>query len=339
MDQNRLLEVEDLRVQFKGEDGIAKAVDGVSFHIDKGEVLAVVGESGSGKSVTSLAIMRLISSPGQIVGGKIRFRGKDGQERELTSLPEPEMRKLRGNDIAMIFQEPMTSLNPVYTVGDQIAEAIELHRNKTRKEAWDLAGGMLELVGIPEPKKRLNNYPHQMSGGMRQRVMIAMALSCNPSLLIADEPTTALDVTIQAQILELVEQLQQEIGMSVLFITHNLGVVAEVADRVVVMYAGRAVEEADSKDLFARPRMPYTIGLLRSVPRLDLSVEKKERLEAIPGNVPNVAHLPAGCAFHPRCNFAVVGVCDQDVPALEDTGAGHMVRCVRWQEVAAEVSG
>ena len=334
MDEKRLLEVKDLKVHFFTDDGVVKAVDGVSFHVNKGETLAVVGESGSGKSVTSLAIMRLIPSPpGRIVGGEIWFRGKDGKVRDLTKLSEAEMRRIRGNDIAMIFQEPMTSLNPVYTVGDQIAEAIMLHQGKSRKEAMELAAHMLELVGIPEPKKRISNYPHQMSGGMRQRVMIAMALSCNPSLLIADEPTTALDVTIQAQILELMKKLQEEIGMSILFITHNLGVVAEMADRVVVMYAGRAVEESDVVPLFQNPLHPYTEGLLHSVPRLDLAAEHRQRLEAIPGNVPNPLYLPPGCAFHPRCKYHVEGVCDREVPPLEEAGEGRRVRCVRWREI------
>ncbi|MER3480341.1 MAG: dipeptide ABC transporter ATP-binding protein DppD [Meiothermus sp.] len=334
MDEKRLLEVKDLKVHFFTDDGVVKAVDGVSFHIDKGETLAVVGESGSGKSVTSLAVMRLIPTPpGKIVGGEILFRGKDKVVKDLTKLPEAEMRRIRGNDIAMIFQEPMTSLNPVYTVGDQIAEAIVLHQGKSKREALEMSADMLDLVGIPEPKKRLSNYPHQMSGGMRQRVMIAMALSCNPSLLIADEPTTALDVTIQAQILELMKKLQDEIGMSILFITHNLGVVAEMADRVVVMYGGRAVEEADVITTFKKPLMPYTMGLLNSIPRLDRAAEHKERLEAIPGNVPNPLYMPAGCAFHPRCKYFQAGRCDAQIPPLEDAGGGHMVRCVRWAEI------
>ncbi|AWR87013.1 ABC transporter ATP-binding protein [Meiothermus taiwanensis] len=334
MDEKRLVDVKDLKVHFFTDDGVVKAVDGVSFHIDKGETLAVVGESGSGKSVTSLAMMRLIPNPpGKIVGGQMLFRGKDGKVRDLAKEDEAAMRKIRGNDIAMIFQEPMTSLNPVYTVGDQIAEAIVLHQGKSKKEALEQAAEMLDLVGIPEPKKRLANYPHQMSGGMRQRVMIAMALSCNPSLLIADEPTTALDVTIQAQILELMKKLQEEIGMSILFITHNLGVVAEMADRVVVMYAGRAVEEADVVPTFKKPLHPYTMGLLNSVPRLDLASAHQQRLEAIPGNVPNPLNLPPGCAFHPRCKFFKPGLCDTDIPVLQDAGDGHMVRCVRWAEI------
>ncbi len=334
MDEKRLVDVKDLKVHFFTDDGVVKAVDGVSFHIDKGETLAVVGESGSGKSVTSLAMMRLIPSPpGKIVGGTMLFRGKDGKIKDLAKEDEASMRKIRGNDIAMIFQEPMTSLNPVYTVGDQISEAIVLHQGKSKKEALDQAAEMLDLVGIPEPRKRLGNYPHQMSGGMRQRVMIAMALSCNPSLLIADEPTTALDVTIQAQILELMNKLREEIGMSILFITHNLGVVAEMADRVVVMYAGRAVEEADVVPAFKKPLHPYTMGLLNSVPRLDLAATHQQRLEAIPGNVPNPLNLPSGCAFHPRCKFFKPGLCDADIPTLQDAGNGHMVRCVRWAEI------
>jgi len=325
---DRLLEVIDLKTYFDTDEGTVKAVDGVSFHIDRGETLAVVGESGSGKSVTSLSVMRLIPSPpGRIAGGQILFEGED-----LVKKSEREMRKIRGNEISMIFQEPMTSLNPVYTVGDQIAEAIVLHQGKTYREAMRMAAEMLELVGIPEPGKRVKNYPHQMSGGMRQRVMIAMALSCGPKLLIADEPTTALDVTIQAQILDLMRKLQEEIGMSILFITHDLGVVAEIADRAVVMYAGRAVEEADVHSIFARPLMPYTLGLMNSIPRVDRAAERKERLQAIPGNVPNPLNLPEGCAFHPRCRFAQ-DRCKEAVPPLEDAGNGHQVRCVRWNEL------
>lgn len=324
----RLLQVKNLKTYFDTDEGVVKAVDGVSFHLDRGETLAVVGESGSGKSVTSLSVMRLIPTPpGRIAEGEMLFEGQD-----LVKKSEREMRRIRGNEISMIFQEPMTSLNPVYTVGDQIAEAIVLHQNKSQREAMKLAADMLDLVGIPEPGKRVKNYPHQMSGGMRQRVMIAMALSCGPKLLIADEPTTALDVTIQAQILDLMRKLQREIGMSILFITHDLGVVAEMADRVVVMYAGRAVEEGDVHDIFAKPRMPYTLGLMNSIPRVDRAREHQDRLQAIPGNVPNPLYLPSGCAFHPRCRF-VRDICKQDIPALEDTGDGHMVRCVRWQEL------
>ena len=325
---DRLLEVTDLKTYFDTDEGVVKAVDGVSFHIDRGETLAVVGESGSGKSVTSLSVMRLIPTPpGRIASGAMMFEGQD-----LVRKTEREMRRIRGNEISMIFQEPMTSLNPVYTVGDQIAEAIVLHQGKSYREGMKLAVEMLDLVGIPEPGKRVKNYPHQMSGGMRQRVMIAMALSCGPKLLIADEPTTALDVTIQAQILDLMRKLQREIGMSILFITHDLGVVAEMADRVVVMYAGRAVEEGDVNDIFARPQMPYTLGLMNSIPRVDRAAEHQERLEAIPGNVPNPLYLPAGCAFHPRCRFAV-DECKQAIPPLEDVGEGHMVRCIRWKDL------
>ena len=332
--ENTLLDVIDLKTYFKTDEGVVKAVDGVSFHIDRGETLAVVGESGSGKSVTSLSAMRLIATPpGRIAGGQILFEGED-----IVKKSEKEMRKIRGNDISMIFQEPMTSLNPVYTVGDQIAEAIVLHQNKTKRQAMKLATEMLDLVGIPEPAKRVKNYPHQMSGGMRQRVMIAMALSCGPKLLIADEPTTALDVTIQAQILDLMRKLQKEIGMAILFITHDLGVVAEIADRVVVMYAGRAVEEGPVNEIYANPKMPYTMGLLHSIPRVDKAAEHQERLNAIPGNVPNPLSLPEGCSFHPRCSYAS-NVCKQGIPPLEaTTGDEHMVRCIRWREVQEEVN-
>ena len=327
-----LLEVRDLKTCFDSEQGEVRAVDGVSFHIGRGETLAIVGESGSGKSVTSLSIMRLITGSGRIAGGSILLNGDN-----LLAKSEAGMRRIRGNDISMIFQEPMTSLNPVFTVGSQIAETIALHKRIGAAAARRQSIDMLELVGIPEPARRFNAFPHQMSGGMRQRVMIAMALSCSPKLLIADEPTTALDVTIQAQILDLMRRLQKEFGMSILFITHDLGVVAEVADRVVVMYAGRAVEAATVTDLFENPRMPYTIGLLNSVPRVDREAFRQQRLRAIPGNVPNPIDLPSGCAFHPRCRFAVEA-CGREVPRLEDTGNGHMVRCLRSSEIALLVS-
>jgi oligopeptide/dipeptide ABC transporter ATP-binding protein len=321
-----LLEVTDLRIQFATGAGLVKAVDGVSFHIDRRETLAVVGESGSGKSVTSLAIMGLLPKPGgRIAGGTIVFDGVD-----LATRSAAEMRRIRGTQIGMIFQEPMTSLNPVQTVGRQIAERVSTHTGASPRAAMAEAVEMLKLVRIPDPARRAQNYPHQMSGGMRQRVMIAMALACRPKLLIADEPTTALDVTIQAQILDLMRSLQAEFGMAILFITHDLGVVAEMADRVVVMYAGRAVEEAGVREIFARPRMPYTRALLRSIPRVDRAATQQERLEAIGGNVPSPMHLPAGCSFHPRCGF-VESACTTQTPALEDTGAGHMVRCCRWQ--------
>ncbi|MBW6457196.1 MAG: ABC transporter ATP-binding protein [Trueperaceae bacterium] len=326
--EKRLVEVVDLKTYFDTDEGTVKAVDGVSFHIDKGETLGVVGESGSGKSVMSLSVMRLIPvPPGRIAGGQILFDGQD-----IVKKSERDMRRIRGNEIAMIFQEPMTSLNPVYTVGDQIAEAIVLHQKETSRAAMRKATEMLDLVGIPEPAKRVKNYPHQMSGGMRQRVMIAMALSCNPKLLIADEPTTALDVTIQAQILDLMRTLQREIGMSIMFITHDLGVVAEMADRVVVMYAGRAVEESTVVNIFKNPQQPYTLGLMNSIPRVDKAAEHQERLQAIPGNVPNPLYLPEGCAFHPRCRF-MIDDCKKAIPDLVDAGDGHMVRCIRHAEL------
>lgn len=331
--KEKLLEINNLKTYFKTDEGIVKAVDGVSFHLDRGETLAVVGESGSGKSVTSLSIMQLIPTPpGYFADGEVTFENQN-----ILKFKERDMRRIRGNDISMIFQEPMTSLNPVYTVGNQIAEAIVLHQRKTQRQAMKQAMEMLELVGIPEPARRVKNYPHQMSGGMRQRVMIAMALSCNPKLLIADEPTTALDVTIQAQILDLMRKLQQEIGMSILFITHDLGVVAEVADRVVVLYAGQAVEEGTVETIFHEPKMPYTLGLLNSVPRVDKAAVKQKRLEAITGNVPNPLHLPEGCSFHPRCSY-VKGICKNEVPQLENISNDHRVRCSRWQEVQKELA-
>jgi oligopeptide/dipeptide ABC transporter ATP-binding protein len=330
-----LLEVRDLRVEFAVEGGTVTAVDGVSFHINPGETLVVVGESGSGKSVTALSLMRLIETPpGRIASGEILLRGRDSRVRDLAKVEMAEMRALRGNDIAMIFQEPMTSLNPVYTVGDQIIEAIQLHQGKSGREAFARAVEMLEHLGIPEPERRMKAYPHQMSGGMRQRAMIAMALSCNPALLIADEPTTALDVTIQAQILELIKRLQGELGMAVIFITHNLGVAAEIADRIMVMYAGRVVEAGPARAIFREPRMPYTIGLLNSVPRLGMGETEDASLVAIPGNVPDARHVPKGCAFHPRCGFFEPGLCDAEVPALEAAAEGHTVRCRRWRVVS-----
>ena len=338
MDPDGLLDLRDLRVEFASEEGVVRAVDGVSLRIRRGETLVVVGESGSGKSVTSLALMRLVASPpGRIAGGEAWFRGKDGVVRDLLAVDEATMQGIRGNDIAMIFQEPMTSLNPVYTVGQQIIEAIELHQGKRGRAAAALAVEMLELLGIPEPRRRMAAYPHQMSGGMRQRAMIAMALSCRPTLLIADEPTTALDVTIQAQILELIKRLQRELGMAVLFITHNLGVAADIADRILVMYAGRVVEEGPARALFHRPRMPYTLGLLRSVPRLGLA-RNSGPLQAIRGNVPDPLNLPPGCAFAPRCDFMQTGLCDVAPPPLELCEAEHRVRCRRWAAVAEAVA-
>ena len=290
----RILEVKDLKTYFYIDEGIAKAVDGVSLHLFAEETLGIVGESGCGKSVTSLSIMRLIPQPpGKIVSGDITFEGKD-----ILALPERRMREIRGNEISMIFQEPMTSLNPVFTVGDQIEETIMLHQGLGAREAREKAIEMLALVGISSPETRVDEYPHQLSGGMRQRVMIAIALACNPAILIADEPTTALDVTIQAQILELLEKLQNEFGMAVILITHDLAVIAEVADRIIVMYAGEIVETANTVDMFENPLHPYTSGLLASIPAL---MEKKDRLSVIPGTVPNATEFPAGCRFHTRC--------------------------------------
>ena len=320
-----LLEIDGLKTHFFTRDGVVRAVDGISFAVYPGETLAVVGESGCGKSVTSLSILRLIASPpGRIVAGRIRFQG-----RNLLDLTEPQMRKLRGNEISMIFQEPMTSLNPVLTVGRQIAESLIVHRGLTRAEAMSRAAEMLRLVDIPEPQRRLGEYPHQLSGGMRQRVMIAMALACNPRLLIADEPTTALDVTIQAQILDLMRQLKQKTGAAIVLITHDLGVVAEMAQRVVVMYAGRKVEEAPVDELFGRPRHPYTRGLLNSIPRLDeAATAGRKRLAEIPGLVPSLREEIPGCAFAERCAYATQR-CRREAPPLEAKGGGHWVAC--WE--------
>ncbi|RED63883.1 ABC transporter ATP-binding protein [Cohnella lupini] len=298
MTANKLLEVDGLKTEFKRDGGSITAVDGVNFHINKGEVLGLVGESGCGKSVTSLSIMRLLKdTPGKISGGAVRFEGSD-----LTKLKESDMRRIRGKDMAMIFQEPMTSLNPVLRIGKQLEEPIRLHLGYNRKKAREHAIQTLKLVGIPRAEELVDDYPHQLSGGMRQRVMIAMAMSCHPKLIIADEPTTALDVTIQAQILDLMRRLKEEKDMGMLLITHDLGVVAEMCDRVVVMYAGRVVEEASVKDLFEQPQHPYTKGLIRSVPKLRQNVR---RLESISGNVPDLSRMPAGCKFAPRCPFVM----------------------------------
>ena len=328
-----LLEVRHLQTHFFTDAGVVKSVEDVSFTLDPGETLAVVGESGSGKSVTSLSIMGLIPNPpGRIVGGEILFRTREGAHVDLTKLPPRALRKLRGRDIAMIFQEPMTSLDPVFTIGAQIAEAVALHLHLSRGDARKRALEMLELVEIPAARRRMHEYPHQMSGGMRQRVMIALALSCRPSLLIADEPTTALDVTIQAQILTLLAKLQREIGMAVLFITHNLGVVAEIADRVVVMYSGRVVEEGAVHGLFSQPRHPYTRGLLACLPRRALDAEAGEarrRLNAIPGQVASPLDPLPGCAFAPRCPL-VIPECSAGMPPLFDVPGARRARCLRW---------
>jgi peptide/nickel transport system ATP-binding protein len=319
-----LLAIEDLQTHFFTRDGVVRAVDGVSYAVEAGETLAVVGESGCGKSVTALSILRLVPSPpGRIVGGAIRFEGVD-----LLQIGEGEMRRIRGNEISMIFQEPMTSLNPVLTVSRQITETLILHQGLTARAAAARAIEMLRLVRIPEPKRRARQYPHELSGGMRQRVMIAMALACHPKLLIADEPTTALDVTIQAQILDLMRELKSEIGAAIILITHDLGVVAEMAQRVVVMYAGRKVEEAPVGDLFRRPQHPYTLGLLASVPRLGATLGRAEppRLAEIPGTVPSLRDPIVGCAFAPRCAYATER-CSREAPPLEAKTAAHLAAC------------
>jgi oligopeptide/dipeptide ABC transporter ATP-binding protein len=331
-----LLQVRSLQTHFFTDDGVVKAVEDVSVTLLPRETLAIVGESGSGKSVTSLSIMRLIPNPpGRIVGGEILFRMRDGRVVDLAQLSARAMRKLRGADIAMIFQEPMTSLDPVFTIGDQIAEAVSLHLGLDRAGAMKRALEMLELVEIPAARQRIREYPHQLSGGMRQRVMIALALSCNPSLLIADEPTTALDVTIQAQILALLDKLRHDIGMAVLFITHNLGVVAEIADRVVVMYSGRVVEEGEVRQLFKAPRHPYTRGLLECLPRRALDDEtatRSRRLNAIPGQVASPLDPLPGCAFAPRCTLAL-SECTAAMPPLAVLESGQRTRCIRWGDV------
>jgi peptide/nickel transport system ATP-binding protein len=317
-----ILEVRNLRTSFPTETGLIHAVDNISFNVRRGEAVALVGESGCGKSVTAMSIMRLVAQPGRITGGEVRFKGKD-----LASLSERQMREVRGNDIAMVFQEPMTSLNPVFKIGAQVAEAVRIHRKVSKKEAWKLAGDMLELVSIPDPIKRLDDYPHQLSGGMRQRVMIAMALSCDPELLIADEPTTALDVTIQAQIMELLAGLQKRLGLAVLLITHDLGVVAEFCERVIVMYTGRIVEEAPVHELFANPAHPYTRGLLKSLPTVKATnADASHRLPTIKGMVPPLNALPPGCKFNPRCPD-VMPICLGNEPARMIVGPAHDARC------------
>ena len=317
-----LLQIKELRTSFFTSDGEVRAVDGVTFDIEEGKTMGLVGESGCGKSVTALSVMQLLSKGvGKVVGGEVIYRGKD-----LAEYSDSEMRDIRGNEISMIFQEPMTSLNPVFSIGDQIAESVRLHQGVSKKEARARAVEMLQLVKIAEPQKRVSDFPHQLSGGMRQRVMIAMALSCNPSLLMADEPTTALDVTIQAQILELIKELQEELGMSVLLITHDLGVVAEQADEVAVMYAGKIVERAKPEIIFARPSHPYTIGLMNSVPGV---IDKSaKRLQAIPGIVPNPLHWPSGCRFRDRCSQAEER-CGQSQPDLIEIEPGHWVSCLK----------
>jgi len=320
-----ILHINELETEFQSRDGVVKAVDKVSYQVGKGETLGIVGESGCGKSVTSLSILRLIPNPpGRISGGEVLFKGED-----LTKVSEGRIREVRGNEISIIFQEPMTSLNPMMTIGQQISEPLIRHQGMSKKKASAKAEEMLELVHIPDAKKWLKGYPHEMSGGMRQRAMIAMALACDPEVLIADEPTTALDVTIQAQILKLIRELQKKMGTAVVMITHDLGVIAETADRVVVMYAGRKVEEAGVKELFARPRHPYTVGLMTAIPRLDKITGNNnftDRLTEIPGVVPPLYDLPNGCAFAARCSF-VKGRCREERPAFEEKSSGHWAAC------------
>ena len=326
-----LLEVNDLRTYFYTQEGVVKAVDGTSYAVEEGETLGLVGESGCGKSVSALSILRLIPQPpGKIVSGEINFQGRD-----LLKLDESEMRRIRGNDIAMVFQEPMTSLNPVLTIGRQITESLELHQDLHGRASSERAIELLELVGIPSARGRLDDYPHQFSGGMRQRVMIAMAMSCNPKILLADEPTTALDVTIQAQILEVMARLSREFGTAVIIITHNLGVVARYADRVNVMYAGRVIERAEARELYANPRHPYTVGLLNSVPRLDET--REEKLIPIEGLPPDLAHLPEGCSFYPRCDWRT-DRCLAEFPPITQVAGEHEVACWEWERVERESS-
>src|SRR5579872_5881013 len=316
----RLLDIRGLKTHFRTDDGMVRAVDGVDLAIDRGETVGVVGESGCGKTVTAMTVLKLIQMPpGKIVAGSILWQGRD-----LVPLGPDDMRKLRSKEIAIIFQEPMTSLNPVYTVGQQIAETLRLHEGLNKRDATDRAIEMLRLVHIPTPERRVHDYPHQFSGGMRQRVMIAMALSCNPKLLIADEPTTALDVTIQAQILDLLAEMKSRFGMAIMLITHAMGVVAETAERVVVMYAGRVVEEAPVEQLFEAPRHPYTQGLIRSIPRIDTAGARKTRLEAIAGVVPSLLNPAPGCRFAPRCRFAT-SACREASPPLREVAPGHRV--------------
>ncbi|MEW9033134.1 MAG: ABC transporter ATP-binding protein [Planifilum fimeticola] len=329
MPEEALLEISQLKLHFFTDKGVVKAVDGVNLTVKEGEVVGLVGESGCGKSVTSLAVMGLVEAPGRIVGGSIRFGGRD-----LTQLSHKEMRQIRGNEIAMIFQEPMTSLNPVFTIGNQMVEAVRLHQDVSKRQAREMALEMLKKVGISR-EGILDEYPHQLSGGMRQRVMIAMAMVCRPRLLIADEPTTALDVTIQAQILDLMRSLNREFGTAILLITHDMGVVAEMCDRVVVMYAGQVVEEADVRRMFRATQHPYTSGLLRSIPKLD---ERRERLYSIPGNVPSPRKMPAGCRFAPRCD-RVMEICREAEPELFTIEPGHLSRCwlhTRGEEVTGD---
>jgi oligopeptide/dipeptide ABC transporter ATP-binding protein len=322
-----LLEVKNLRTYFKSEDGLVRAVDGVDFHVMPGEVLGLVGESGCGKSVTSLSIMRLIVPPGYVASGEIFFEGRD-----LLKMSEKQMRSIRGDRISMIFQQPQTSLNPVFMAGDQVAEVMRIHQKVNRSGAWEMATEMFTQVGIPDPERRVKSFPHELSGGMAQRVMIAMALALRPDLLIADEPTTALDVTIQAQILDLIKNLRQEVGASIILITHDLGVIADLAERVAVMYAGQIVEETSTAQIFDEPLHPYTLGLIGSIPVLNRTVE---RLEVIPGSVPNLVNLPPGCRFAPRCKHRLdyhLEICNRTLPDLQEIKPNHLLRCWLYQD-------
>jgi oligopeptide/dipeptide ABC transporter ATP-binding protein len=321
-----LLEIEDLRTYFFTEAGVVKAVDGISVSVRESETIGLVGESGSGKTVTALSALRVVPRPGRIVGGSIRFDGED-----LLTKSEDEMRKFRGPKMAVVFQDPTTSLNPVYTVEKQLSDILMLHLDLTKEEASDSALRLLERVGIPEPEKRLRAFPHELSGGMKQRVAIARALSCEPRLLFADEPTTNLDVTIQAQVLELMKQLQRDMRMSMVMITHDMGIIADMTERVTVLYAGKVMEEADTPTLFKSPKHPYTEALLKAVP----SVAQTRTLEVIPGNIPNLIELPSGCVFHPRCKYAKE-ICMKEVPPLEEVSEGHLVACHRWRELKLE---
>lgn len=321
--QTSLLEIRSLKTYFFTEAGVVKAVDNATFDVRPKETVGLVGESGSGKTVTALSALRIVPTPGRIVAGSITFEGGD-----VLAKSEEEMRKLRGRKMAMVFQDPSSSLNPLYTVEKQLSDILMLHRKLTKKEASQRAEYLLELVGMPEPKTRLKSYPHELSGGMKQRVAIARALSCEPTLLFADEPTTNLDVTVQAQVLELMKKLQRDLGMSMVMITHDMGIIADMTERVTIMYAGRVMEAAETKTIFHEPKHPYTEALLAAVPRVD----QRKILEVIPGNIPNLIEPPAGCVFHPRCKYAKQA-CIDNVPPLEEVGAGHLAACVRWKEL------
>ena len=321
--EGSLLEIRDLKTYFFTEAGVVRAVENAAVDVRPKETIGLVGESGSGKTVTALSALRIVPRPGRIVGGSIRFEGAD-----VLAMSDEEMRKLRGPKMAMVFQDPSSSLNPVYTVEKQLSDILMLHRNLTKKEASERAQYLLELVGIPEPHTRLKAYPHELSGGTKQRIAIARALSCEPTLLFADEPTTNLDVTVQAQVLELMKKLQRDLGMSMVMITHDMGIIADMTERVTIMYAGRVMEAADTKTVFHDPRHPYTEALLAAVPRVD----QRKILEVIPGNIPNLIEPPSGCVFHPRCKYAKQ-ICAETVPPLEEAGEGHLVACLRWKEL------